>query len=122
MKILKHGDLKPRKFVCSKCDCVFVADLTEYSVLLASTDGHCKYYAYCPDCDYYMFNINAPLYTEDTNSILNDKLTNIIDKLDRYIYSNISIYDQDIYINLRNIIGELLDWQEEYKNESNINN
>ena len=32
------------------------------------------------------------------------------------------IYDQDIYINLRNIIGELLDWQEEYKNESNINN
>jgi hypothetical protein len=50
MMILKHGNLKPRKFVCDQCGCEFVANAKEY--------GQYKYegkvlwtYADCPECD-----------------------------------------------------------------------
>lgn len=33
MKILKHGNLNPRKFVCHICGCEFVADGNEYDTV-----------------------------------------------------------------------------------------
>ena len=45
MKILKHGDLKPRKFTCHECDCEFVANIKEYKIIDRWI------YTYCPECD-----------------------------------------------------------------------
>ena len=126
MKILKHGDLQPRKFKCSNCGCEFVADKREYDVQVYCTyEGNLEsYYVDCPDCMYRVFARlgDAPIYNENINNTLNNKLTKIIDKLDRYVHENISIYDHDIYTNLCDIIDDLSAWQEEYENESNINN
>lgn len=117
MKILKHGDLKPRKFKCSNCGCEFVADKMEYTL----THVEELYCICCPECMHYIIASadEAPIYNVE---LINDKLTKIIDKLDKYVHENISIYDHDIYTNLCDIIDELSDWQEEYENESNINN
>lgn len=50
MEILKHGNLKRRKFVCDACGCEFVADIKEYYVYIC--DGVIiLWYAYCPECD-----------------------------------------------------------------------
>lgn len=45
MKILKHGDLKPRHFTCDRCGCEFVADLSEYWACSADT-----ILVSCPEC------------------------------------------------------------------------
>lgn len=112
MKILKHGDLKPRKFICTSCDCEFVADKMEYHLT-----GHIEetYTICCPECEYYIIAPakSAPIYNKD----INNKLTKIIDRLDKYVHENISIYDHDIYVNLCSIIDELIDWQKEYNND-----
>lgn len=49
MKIIKHGNMKPRKFTCLNCGCEFVANTTEYwtvecddSILFWKSD--------CPEC------------------------------------------------------------------------
>lgn len=47
MKILKHGDLKPRKFICKDCGCEFVANISEYSLY----HGTAWYYSDCPECE-----------------------------------------------------------------------
>lgn len=47
MKILKHGNLKPRKFICQDCGCEFVANISEYSTYT----GTAWCYSYCPECD-----------------------------------------------------------------------
>lgn len=52
MKILKHGNLKPRKFICQDCGCEFVADISEYSLY----PGTAWYYSDCPDCDARIFD------------------------------------------------------------------
>lgn len=50
MRILKHGNLKPRKFVCWNCDCEFVADVSEYRT--TTSNGVTLWHnAYCPECD-----------------------------------------------------------------------
>lgn len=50
MKILKHGNLKPRKFVCDQCGCEFVANAKEYSQY--THDGVTLWtYSDCPECD-----------------------------------------------------------------------
>lgn len=120
MKILKHGDLKPRKFTCPKCGCELVANMMEYTRIHVE-DGYC---ICCPECMHYIIasTDEALLYKEDPNKTLDAKLTKIIDKLDNYVRENISIYDHDIYVNLRDMIYELADWQEEYKNESKTDN
>lgn len=52
MEILKHGDMKPRRFKCNNCNCEFVADMSEYEEVYHNCD---KYYAvHCPDCKYYV--------------------------------------------------------------------
>lgn len=49
MKILKHGNRKPRKFTCPNCGCEFVADTTEYWVM--ECNGIVVFYkADCPEC------------------------------------------------------------------------
>ena len=49
MKILKHGKLEARKFICGNCECQFVADPSEYSTV--SSGGVVLWYeANCPDC------------------------------------------------------------------------
>ena len=115
-KILKHGNVQPRKFICSRCGCVFIADLTEYDVSLAITHGNCKYSAWCPDCDYYLFNINAPLYIQEPDNTLNDKLDHIIDNfldyLNEEVHPNCDYY---IYTYLDRILSDLIKWQEEYR-------
>lgn len=65
MRILKHGDLKPRKFICPNCGCVFVADRTEYQK--NSGGGVIKCGTTCPDCEYYLFvdGDQAPLFNEE---------------------------------------------------------
>jgi hypothetical protein len=49
MKIIKHGNLKPRKFVCWHCDCEFVAKVNEYSTTTCNGVALC-HYADCPEC------------------------------------------------------------------------
>ena len=49
VKILKHGNLKSRKFTCNICGCEFVADMYEYDTV--SQFNQVVYYiAQCPDC------------------------------------------------------------------------
>lgn len=52
MRILKHGTLQSRKFVCKVCGCEFVADACEYSVETMS-GFVIGYGADCPCCDHY---------------------------------------------------------------------
>lgn len=61
MKIIKAGDLsttlKPKRFICSNCGCVFTADCTEYEY--AGMQYNQPYYkCLCPTCCKYV-------YTED---------------------------------------------------------
>ena len=60
MKILKHGELKPRHFTCSRCSCEFVADMSEYEIFC---DG---FLVNCPEC-HATITENAPLYKEPVN-------------------------------------------------------
>ena len=53
MKILKHGDLKPRRFTCKNCGCEFVADMSEYEV--AYCDHEKCYCVDCPECKHYAY-------------------------------------------------------------------
>jgi hypothetical protein len=49
MQILKHGNLKSRKFTCSNCGCEFVADPTEYGTTVVK--GIVLWcHAHCPEC------------------------------------------------------------------------
>lgn len=50
MKILKHGDLKQRKFTCKVCDCEFIASACEYYAITTG-DFIIGYDAYCPECN-----------------------------------------------------------------------
>ena len=54
MKILKHGTLKERKFVCKVCGCEFVANANEY-------------YAYTASCITLWYNADCPECHNDTN-------------------------------------------------------
>ena len=49
-KILKHGYLKKRKFICGICGCEFIAEATDYAAISAN---NCIlwYTTTCPDCD-----------------------------------------------------------------------
>ena len=52
MKIIKQGNPeiinKPKKFHCSRCDCVFEADKSEYKAGNQYNDIY--FYAECPCC------------------------------------------------------------------------
>lgn len=50
MKVLKHGQNIPRKFVCINCGCEFVADITEY--WRSEYCGVVYYRCDCPECTY----------------------------------------------------------------------
>ena len=69
MKILKHGDLKPRKFTCTKCGCEFVADITEYNktTYTFSHGGWDEFEIDCPICKHKNIkkDNDAPPYKED---------------------------------------------------------
>lgn len=60
MKILKHGELKPRKFICKDCGCEFVANISEYSLY----PNTAWYYSDCPECDVRTFD-SEPWEEED---------------------------------------------------------
>lgn len=62
MKIIKHGDLKLRYFICNNCGCEFIADRSEYQTA-ASGDN---FFVSCPEC-YTQFSQYAPLHKEDYN-------------------------------------------------------
>lgn len=66
MKILKHGDLKLRKFTCDDCGCEFVADKTEYEIyeFQAPKNLITTYMVICPDCSLpiSVHGDEAPLY------------------------------------------------------------
>ena len=75
MKILKHGDLQPRKFTCTKCGCEFVADMTEYgkcSDIHPVYGPYTAYHIYCPECRHEINAENAPLYKEDEHRRFGD--------------------------------------------------
>lgn len=65
MKILKHGNMMPRFFVCKFCRCEFVADRNEYGVA-ASGDN---FFVKCPDCGG-NFDMHAPLYEENNDTFV----------------------------------------------------
>ena len=68
MKILKPGSLMPRKFVCNKCNCVFVADNKEYGECIDYSDWpFITYRIACPCCGLKLRvgSRDAPLYTEE---------------------------------------------------------
>ena len=72
MKILKHGDMKPRKFRCTNCHCEFVADQSEYGTCrYAYGSSPIKYLVTCPDCNYDMevAHYDAPLYYEEEDAL-----------------------------------------------------
>lgn len=50
MKILKHGNLKERKFICRVCGCEFVANANEYYAITANC-MHLWYSTTCPECN-----------------------------------------------------------------------
>lgn len=65
MKILKHGNLKPMKFVCDQCNCEFVANATEYRQY--KYDGAVLWiYADCPECNT-RINYGEPWEEENEN-------------------------------------------------------
>ena len=68
MRILKHGDLRPRKFECDVCGCEFVAETDEYTTTKASGITLC-YYIYCPECNSYV-DKSEPLEEKDENILL----------------------------------------------------
>lgn len=49
MKIIKHGKLKPRKFICWCCECEFVEDVSEYSATIVDRSV-LWYSSLCPEC------------------------------------------------------------------------
>jgi hypothetical protein len=49
MKILKHGNSKPRKFICWRCDCEFIAEVSEYEAEMVCGEP-LLYIAFCPEC------------------------------------------------------------------------
>lgn len=63
MKILKHGNLRQRKFTCWHCDCEFIADTTEYRTTM-SNGVELWFSSYCPECNVETTN-SEPL--EETN-------------------------------------------------------
>ena len=66
MKIIKEGDLQPRKFTCTTCGCVFIANRDEYqAVWLSPSQISIK----CPHCnqDLIYFKTRVPLYTEESS-------------------------------------------------------
>lgn len=50
MKIIKHGNMKPRSFTCDRCGCEFVAEVNEYRTVSACGSVLC-HEARCPECD-----------------------------------------------------------------------
>lgn len=49
MRIVKHGNLKPRLFICPECGCEFIAEVDEYNVVRCHSDT-IWYDATCPEC------------------------------------------------------------------------
>ena len=49
MQILKHGVFTQRKFTCKICECEFVADPDEYTVVRANNKIF-WYSSTCPEC------------------------------------------------------------------------
>lgn len=65
VKILKHGNMKQRKFVCKYCGCEFVAGVREYNTY--TNNGVVVYcYADCPECD--TETIDSELWEEQNDS------------------------------------------------------
>lgn len=88
MKILKHGDLKPRKFTCSKCHCEFVADMTEYysrEYDYPLGDRGIHYHVTCPDCKREVIKDSkqAPLYEYSYNAGLTP--STYVESVERYL-------------------------------------
>ena len=49
MEIIKHGNLRSRRFTCPRCSCEFIADVSEYG--LTEYVGKILWYqACCPEC------------------------------------------------------------------------
>lgn len=48
MKILKHGNLSKRLFVCDECGCEFVASRGEYDKFFG--ENGFVFFCYCPEC------------------------------------------------------------------------
>lgn len=125
MKILKNGDLQPRKFTCTNCGCEFVADMMEYT--LAHVEE--LYCICCPECEHFIIASadEAPIYNKDLESY---------DSLDPDMFEKIRIVYGDILkddfeqalekIKIRERYKYLAEHpyitEEEEDNESNINN
>ena len=117
MKILKHGELNPRQFICERCRCEFVADKSEYSEDNIYTTTP-VYTITCPCCNYEMRVVHnkALIHEEECQ----DTFYELIDKLDQYLYSYIEPNDRNAYRKVHSMIYDLIDWRRQ--NESNINN
>lgn len=50
MKIIKHGNMKPRIFTCIVCGCEFIAEVNEYRTTKIYIDDP-WYSSYCPECN-----------------------------------------------------------------------
>ena len=112
MKILKHGDLKPRKFTCKTCDCEFVANRDEYgsySINRPDTLENievCR--VYCPDCGMFIEQ-DAPLYKEPINERVAEACDTLMD---------IHRKKKEWY----KIMHDILETMEELDNESKTDN
>ena len=101
MKILKHGDLQPRKFTCTRCGCEFVADMTEYyskEYDYPLGDRGIHYHVTCPDCKREVIKDSkqAPLYKDET-------IDNVIDRMSD---EEVRIYCKMIYKKLTELCNK----------------
>ena len=50
-KIIKHGapEITTRRFICTKCGCIFDADKRGYNVYFDRNERYCR--SSCPECN-----------------------------------------------------------------------
>ena len=112
MKILKHGEMYPRKFTCTRCHCEFVADQSEYGTHRNEHPyGGTLYYVTCPDCyhDMRVRHYDAPLYEEPVDEHVDKGCDSLMDfyKKKKEWYK---------------IMHDILETMEELDNESKTDN
>lgn len=69
MDIIRRGNgnklNNPKRFVCSNCECVFIANNTEYTIRQCDYDGSEEYTVNCPECGAVVSNNDKGCYYFD---------------------------------------------------------
>ena len=55
IEVIKQGKRIVYEFVCTQCDCKYIADLHDVDILLKGKDK--VYHCYCPNCHWGNFGV-----------------------------------------------------------------